>query len=157
MTTNRARKDVIRERMAATGETYNVAARNLLSLRHTSQTAVALQVQDWRPALHLDLPCPCGSTCEPGEKCERCHAPHRHVSRNPGSLVDVETWEDRYECTGCSASYVISVILPGRPWGVAEMVPQGGVADPVPRARVYPRVLHPRMAAEVSHDPAVSP
>ncbi|MDJ0346250.1 hypothetical protein QMK19_19285 [Streptomyces sp. H10-C2] len=154
MTTNRARKDVIRDRMAATGETYNVAARNLLALRHTSQTAEACRVQRWRPASRLDLPCPCGSTCEPGEKCGRCHALHRHVSRNPGSLVDVEVWEDQYDCTGCSASYVVTVILPDSPWGVVEMVPQGGVAEPVPRARLYPGVVHPRMASEVSHDPS---
>ncbi len=115
MTTNRGRKDVIRDRMAATGESYNVAARNLKAMKDTAATRDAVLVQRWTPADSLDVPCPCGGTCEPGETCDHCHARHRHVKRYPGSTTEVETWADRYECTGCSSSYTLTVHLAGRP------------------------------------------
>ncbi|MFJ8309912.1 MULTISPECIES: hypothetical protein [unclassified Streptomyces] len=143
MTTNRGRKDVIRDRMTATGESYNVAARNLKAMKDMGATGDAVRTQRWRPADSPDLPCPCGGTCEPGEKCDRCHALHRHVARAPGSLTEVEVWADRYDCTGCASSYTIAVTLPGRPWGIAETVIQGGAAEPVVRARVFPGILHP--------------
>lgn len=117
MTTNRGRKDVIRDRMAATGESYNVAARNLKAMKDMGATREAVLTQRWRPADALDVPCPCGGTCEPGERCERCHALHRHVARYPGSATDVETWADRYDCMGCASSYILTVVLRGRPWG----------------------------------------
>ena len=145
MTTNRVRKDVIRERMAAAGESYNVAARSLLQATPKAEVAVALQLQRWLPAESLDVPCPCGGTCEPGEDCGRCDTPYRHVARSPGSTVDVDGWEDRYDCPGCSASYSLTVVLTGRPWGVVEMVPQGGGAEPVARVRVFPGVVHPQL------------
>ncbi|MER8185044.1 hypothetical protein [Kitasatospora sp. NPDC094015] len=145
MTTNRARKDVIRDRMATTGESYNVAARSLIMATPKAEVAKALEVQRWLPAESLDLPCPCGGTCEPGETCERCHATHRHVARDPGSTVNLETWEDRYDCLGCAASYRLTVVLPGRPWGRAEPVPAGGGAEPGVRVRVFPGVAHPRL------------
>ncbi|NEE56904.1 hypothetical protein G3M55_71660, partial [Streptomyces sp. SID8455] len=85
MTTNRGRKDVIRDRMAATGESYNVAARNLKAMKDTAATRDAVLVQRWTPAESFDVPCPCGGTCEPGETCDHCHARHRHVKRYPGS------------------------------------------------------------------------
>ncbi|MFE7119013.1 hypothetical protein ACFU99_26705 [Streptomyces sp. NPDC057654] len=143
MTTNRGRKDVIRDRMAATGESYNVAARNLKSMKDMGATREAVLTQRWRPAESLEVPCPCGGTCEPGEKCERCHARYRHVARMPGSTTDVETWADRYECMGCAAVYTLTVVLPGRPWGIAETVVTGGAAEPVVQARVFPGVVHP--------------
>ncbi|MFD7014265.1 hypothetical protein [Streptomyces sp. NPDC059161] len=143
MTTNRGRKDVIRDRMEATGESYNVAARNLKAMKDMGATGDAVRTQRWRPADSLDLPCPCGGTCEPGERCDRCHAWHRHVARVPGSLTEVEVWADRYDCAGCSSSYTLTVTLPGRPWGIAETVIQGGSAEPVVRARVFPGVVHP--------------
>ncbi|MDH6575976.1 hypothetical protein [Kitasatospora sp. MAP5-34] len=145
MTTNRVRKDVIRERMAATGESYNVAARGLLQGTPKAEVLAALRVQRWLPGDSLDVPCPCGGTCEPGENCGRCDAPHRHVARSPGSTVDVDVWEDRYDCPGCSASYCLTVVLTGRPWGVVAMVPQGGGAEPVARVRVFPGVMHPQL------------
>ncbi|MDG4865727.1 hypothetical protein P8605_47020 [Streptomyces sp. T-3] len=148
MTTNRGRKDIIRDRMDATGESYNVAARNLKAMKDMGATRDAVLTQRWRPAASLDVPCPCGGTCEPGEKCERCHARHRHVARFPGSRTDVETWSDRYDCMGCSSSYTITVVLPGRPWGIAETVVQGGSAEPVVRARVFPGVVHPLLRPE---------
>ncbi|MFJ1705613.1 hypothetical protein [Kitasatospora sp. NPDC088346] len=143
MTTNRVRKDVIRERMAATGESYNVAARSLQQTTPKAEVAAALAVQRWRPADSPDVPCPCGGTCEPGDTCTRCHALHRHVARDPGSTVEVEVWEDRYDCLGCSASYRLTVVLPGRPWGVAEQVPQARGGEPAVRIRVFPGVVHP--------------
>ncbi|SEC18174.1 hypothetical protein SAMN05216483_1220 [Streptomyces sp. 2131.1] len=151
MTTNRGRKDVIRDRMAATGESYNVAARNLKAMKDMGATREAVLTQRWQPADSPDVPCPCGGTCEPGERCGRCHALHRHVARYPGSTTEVETWVDRYECLGCPASYTLTVTLPGRPWGVAETVVRGGAAEEVVRARVFPGVAHPLLRQE---DPA---
>ncbi|GAA3005719.1 hypothetical protein [Streptomyces fulvorobeus] len=148
MTTNRGRKDVIRDRMAATGESYNVAARNLKAMKDMGATREAVLVQRWSPADSPDVPCPCGGTCEPGETCERCHATYRHVKRYPGSVTDVGVWADRYECRGCPASYTLTVRLADRPWGVAETVIQGGSAEPVVRARVFPGVLHPLLRPE---------
>ncbi|MGW1107783.1 hypothetical protein [Streptomyces sp. NPDC002540] len=148
MTTNRGRKDVIRDRMAATGESYNVAARNLKAMKDMGATREAVLTQRWRPAETLDVPCPCGGTCEPGERCERCHALHRHVARRPGSVTDVETWADRYDCMGCASSYILTVVLPGRPWGVVDTVVRGGSAEPVVRARVFPGVTHPLLRPE---------
>ncbi|MFF2407103.1 hypothetical protein [Streptomyces sp. NPDC058092] len=152
MTTNRGRKDVIRDRMAATGESYNVAARNLKAMKDMGATREAVLTQRWRPAESFDVPCPCGGTCEPGERCERCHAPHRHVARYPGSVTDVETWADRYDCSGCASWYILTVVLPGRPWGVAETVVRGGSAEPVVRARVFPGVAHPLLRPENPED-----
>lgn len=139
--------------MAATGESYNVAARNLKAMKDMGATREALLVQHWLPADSFDVPCPCGGTCEPGETCDHCHARHRHVKRYPGSVTDVETWADRYECTGCSSSYTITVQLTGRPWGVAETVIQGGSAEAVVRARVFPRVVHPLLRPETPAAP----
>ncbi|UPT45410.1 MULTISPECIES: hypothetical protein [Streptomyces] len=150
MTTNRGRKDVIRDRMAATGESYNVAARNLKAMKDMGATREAVLVQRWKPADSLDVPCPCGGTCEPGETCDHCHARHRHVKRYPGSTTEVETWADRYECTGCSSSYTLTIHLAGRPWGVAETVVQGGSAEEVVRARVFPGVIHPLLRSEAA-------
>lgn len=150
MTTNRGRRGVIRNRMAGTGESYNVAARNLKSMKDMGATRDAVLTQRWLPADSLSLPCPCGGTCEPGEKCDRCHARHRHTARTPGSLTDVETWADLYECTGCAASYTLTVVLPGRPWGIAETVIQGGAAEPVDRVRVFPGVVHPGLRPDAS-------
>ncbi|WP_371495152.1 hypothetical protein OG871_07250 [Kitasatospora sp. NBC_00374] len=150
MTTNRVRKDVIRERMAATGESYNVAARSLQQATPKAEVAAALAVQRWLPADSLDLPCPCGGTCEPGETCARCHALHRHVARNPGSTDEVEVWEDRYDCLGCSASYRLTIVLPGRPWGAVESVPQARGGEPATRVRVFPGVVHPGLAGPAS-------
>ncbi|MFS0696373.1 hypothetical protein [Streptomyces nitrosporeus] len=149
MTTNRGRKDVIRDRMAATGESYNVAARNLKAMKDTAATRAAVLVQRWDPAESLDVPCPCGSTCEPGGTCDRCHARHRHVKRYPGSVTDVEVWADRYECLGCPASYTLTVRLPGRPWGVAGAAVRGGAGEEAVQARVFPGVAHPLLRAEV--------
>ncbi|SFX96641.1 hypothetical protein OH786_28015 [Streptomyces atratus] len=154
MTTNRGRKDVIRDRMAATGESYNVAARNLKAMKDMGATREAVLTQRWRPADTLDVPCPCGGTCEPGERCERCHALHRHVARYPGSVTDVETWADRYDCMGCASSYILTVALPGRPWGVAGTVVRGGSAEPVVQARVFPGVAHPLLRPESAGDEA---
>ncbi|MGW6358837.1 hypothetical protein ACWFR5_27595 [Streptomyces sp. NPDC055092] len=148
MTTNRGRKHVIRHRMTSTGESYVVAAKNLKAMKDMGQTAEAVRTQRWRPADSLDVPCPCGGTCEPGETCDRCHARHRHVGRAPGSLTDVETWMDKYDCMGCASTYTLTVVLPGRPWGIAETVVQGGSAEPVVRARVFPGVVHPMMRPE---------
>ncbi|MET7515263.1 hypothetical protein ABZS88_17685 [Streptomyces sp. NPDC005480] len=148
MTTNRGRKHVIRSRMTSTGESYVVAAKNLKAMKDMGATAEAVRTQRWRPAESLDVPCPCGGTCEPGEKCDRCHARHRHVGRAPGSLTDVETWRDKYDCMGCASSYTLTVVLPGRPWGIAETVVQGGSAEPEVRARVFPGVVHPMMRPE---------
>lgn len=153
MTTNRGRKDVIRDRMTATGESYNVAARNLKAMKDMGATAEAVRIQRWRPAATLDVPCPCGGTCEPGEKCDRCHARHRHVARFPGSRTEVETWADRYDCMGCASSYTIPVVLTGRPWGIAETVVQGASAEPVVRARVFPGVKHPLLRPETPEAP----
>lgn len=150
MTTNRGRKDVIRDRMTATGESYNVAARNLKAMKDMGATREAVLVQRWLPADSLDVPCPCGGTCEPGELCEQCSARHRHVKRYPGSVTDVEVWADRYECTGCPSTYTLAVRLAGRPWGVAETVIQGGSAEPVVRARVFPGVIHPLLRQEAA-------
>ncbi|MFB6945125.1 MULTISPECIES: hypothetical protein [unclassified Streptomyces] len=152
MTTNRGRKDVIRDRMAATGESYNVAARNLKAMKDMGATREAVLTQRWRPAETLDVPCPCGGTCEPGERCERCHALHRHVARRPGSVTDVETWADRYDCMGCASSYILTVVLPGRPWGVVDAVVRGGSAEPVVRARVFPGVAHPLLRPESAEE-----
>ncbi|MGC5341327.1 hypothetical protein ACPXCE_00275 [Streptomyces sp. DT24] len=152
MTTNNGRKDVIRNRMATTGESYNVAARNLKAMKDMGATRDAVLTQRWRPAPSLDVPCPCGGTCEPGETCDRCHARHRHVARHPGSLTEVEIWADRYDCLGCSASYTLTITLPGRPWGVAETVIQGGSAEEVVRARVFPGVVHPQLRPEPSEE-----
>ncbi|MCX5417398.1 hypothetical protein [Streptomyces sp. NBC_00059] len=152
MTTNRGRKDVIRVRMAGTGESYNVAARNLKAMKDMGATRDALLTQRWRPAETLDVPCPCGGTCEPGETCDRCHARHRHVKRYPGSVTDVEVWADRYACMGCPATYTLTVRLAGRPWGVAETVVQGGSAEEVVRARVFPGVAHPLLRAEAESE-----
>src|SRR6478609_9149633 len=107
MTTNRGRKDVIRDRMAATGESYNVAARSLKAMKDMGATREAVLVQRWKPADSFDVPCPGGGTCEPGETCDHCHARHRHVKCYPGATTEVETWADRYECTGCSSSYTL--------------------------------------------------
>ena len=148
MTTNRVRKDVIRERMAATGESYNVAARGLLKGTPKAEVLAAQRVQQWLPAESLDVPCPCGGTCEPGEICGRCNAPYRHAARNPGSTVDVDVWEDRYECPGCSASYSSTVVLTDRPWGAVAMVPQGGGAAPIAQVRVFPGVRHPGLEGD---------
>ncbi|MFE4693207.1 hypothetical protein ACFRH6_24580 [Streptomyces sp. NPDC056749] len=153
MTTNRGRKDVIRDRMASTGESYNVAARNLKAMKDTAATREARLIQRWLPAETLDVPCPCGGTCEPGETCDRCHARHRHVKRYPGSVTDVEAWADRYECMGCSSSYTLTIHLTGRPWGVAETVVRGGSAEEVVLARVFPGVVHPLLRAEVASEP----
>ncbi len=154
MTTNRGRKDVIRDRMAATGESYNVAARNLKAMKDTAATRDAVLVQRWKPADGFDVPCPCGGTCEPGETCDHCHARHRHVKRYPGSTSEVETWADRYECTGCSSSYTLTVHLAGRPWGVAETVVQGGgPGEEVVQATVFPGVIHPLLRSEANEGP----
>ncbi|MFE6162076.1 hypothetical protein ACFQ7F_24545 [Streptomyces sp. NPDC056486] len=152
MTTNRGRKDVIRNRMTSTGESYNVAARNLKAMKDMGATREAVVTQRWQPAETLDVPCPCGGTCEPGEKCDRCHARHRHVARYPGSRTEVETWVDCYECMGCSNSYTILVDLPGRPWGIAESVIQGASTEPVIKARVFPGVKHPLLRPETSDE-----
>lgn len=152
MTTNRGRKGVIRNRMTSTGESYNVAARNLKAMKDMGATREAVVTQRWQPAETLDVPCPCGGTCEPGEKCDRCHARHRHVARYPGSRTEVETWVDRYDCMGCSAYYTILVELPGRPWGVTETVIQGGSAEPVIKARVFPGVKHPLLRPETTEE-----
>ncbi|MEV0872594.1 hypothetical protein AB0I86_15600 [Streptomyces sp. NPDC049950] len=152
MTTNRGRKDVIRDRMAATGESYNVAARNLKAMKDTAATREARLIQRWLPAESLDVPCPCGGTCEPGETCDRCHARHRHVKRYPGSVTAVEAWADRYECMGCASSYTLTIHLAGRPWGVAETVVRGGSAEEVVLARVFPGVVHPLLRAEVASE-----
>lgn len=147
MTTNRGRKDVIRDRMAATGESYNVAASHLKAMKDTAATRAAVLIQRWTPAGSADVPCPCGSTCEPGETCGRCHARHLHVKRYPGSVTDVEVWADRYACAGCSSSYTLTVRLAGRPWGVAGTVIRGGSAEEVVRATVFPGVAHPLLRA----------
>ncbi|MFJ3708000.1 hypothetical protein OG204_29880 [Streptomyces sp. NBC_01387] len=152
MTTNRGRKDVIRTRMARTGESYNVAAANFKAMKDMGATREAVLTQRWQPADSFDLPCPCGGTCEPGETCDRCHARHRHTARTPGSLTDVETWADRYRCTGCAATYTLTVVLPGRPWGIAETVIQGGSAEPVVRVRVFPGVVHPQLRPTVPEE-----
>jgi len=152
MTTNRGRKDVIRDRMAATGESYNVAARNLKAMKDTAATREARLIQRWLPAESLDVPCPCGGTCEPGETCDRWHARHRHVKRYPGSVTDVEAWADRYECMGCASSYTLTIHLAGRPWGVAETVVRGGSAEEVVLARVFPGVVHPLLRAGVASE-----
>lgn len=74
------------------------------------------------------------------------------MARYPGSVTDVETWADRYDCMGCSSSYTLTVVLRGRPWGVAETVVQGGAAEPVVRARVFPGVAHPLLRPENTED-----
>ncbi|MFF8710699.1 hypothetical protein ACF07T_04550 [Streptomyces sp. NPDC015184] len=151
MTTNRGRKDVIRDRMAATGESYNVAARHLKAMKDMGATREAVLTQRWHPAESPDVPCPCGSTCEPGERCGRCHALHRHVARYPGSVTDVETWADRYDCLGCASSYVLTVVLPGRPWGIAGAAP-AGPGERAARAVVFPGVAHPLLRPEATGD-----
>jgi hypothetical protein len=55
---------------------------------------------------------------------------------------------DKYDCMGCASTYTLTVVLPGRPWGIAETVVQGGSAEPVVRARVFPGVVHPMMRPE---------
>ncbi|MEU6766959.1 hypothetical protein ABZ916_31210 [Streptomyces sp. NPDC046853] len=152
MTTNRGRKGVIRKRMTSTGESYVVAARNLKSMKDMGATREAVVTQRWQPAETLDVPCPCGGTCEPGEKCDHCHARHRHVARYPGSRTEVEIWADRYDCMGCSATYTILVELPDRPWGIAETVVQGASAEPVVKARVFPGVKHPLLRPETPEE-----
>ncbi|GGV45801.1 hypothetical protein GCM10010277_37020 [Streptomyces longisporoflavus] len=152
MTTNRGRKGVIRKRMTSTGESYVVAARNLKSMKDMGATREAVVTQRWQPAETLDVPCPCGGTCEPGEKCDRCHARHRHVARYPGSRTEVEIWADRYDCMGCASTYTILVELPDRPWGIAETVVQGGSAEPVVKARVFPGVKHPLLRPETPEE-----
>ncbi|GCD93692.1 hypothetical protein [Embleya hyalina] len=147
MTTNRVRKGVIRGRMAASGESYVVAARRMAVPRGAkapdAQTAAALRTRYWEPAESLDLPCPCGGTCAPGERCARCHATFRHVARVPGSRVDVEAWQDRYDCTGCAATHSFVVTLPDRPWGVVRTIPQRAGRDPIVRVEPFEGIGHP--------------
>jgi len=149
MTTNRVRRGVIRGRMAASGESYNVAARSTFvppaGRRPGDAAAEALATHRWEPAENLDDPCPCGGTCAPGERCDRCHATHRHAARTPAGTTDVELWRDRYDCMGCAHSYSFTVTLPDRPWGTVTEVPQKGGREPVLRVRVFEGVVHPEM------------
>jgi hypothetical protein len=149
MTTNRVRMAVIRGRMAAAGESYNVAARKLIvppeGRRPGTRTAEALRTRYWEPAESFDEPCPCGGTCAPGERCDRCHATYRHVARTPDSVTDVDQWLDRYDCTGCANTYSFTVTLPDRPWGTAEPIPQRGGKEPVLRVRPFAGVDHPHL------------
>ena len=94
MTTNRGRKHVIRHRMTSTGESYVVAAKNLKAMKDMGATAEAVRTQRWRPADSLDVPCPCGGTCEPGEKCDRCHArpPPRGAAPPAASRTSRRGW-----------------------------------------------------------------
>ncbi|MFI6579520.1 hypothetical protein [Embleya sp. NPDC050493] len=151
MTTNRVRKGVIRGRMAASGESYVVAARRMTVPRGSkapdTRTAAALATRYWEPAESFDLPCPCGGTCAPGERCTRCHATYRHAARIPGSDTDVEVWQDRYDCTGCANSYSFIVTLPDRPWGTVQTVPRRGGQEPVVRIKPFEGIDHPNLRA----------
>ncbi|MGW1997059.1 hypothetical protein [Embleya sp. NPDC001921] len=151
MTTNRVRKGVIRGRMAASGESYVVAARRMTVPRGSkapdARTAAALATRYWEPAESLDLPCPCGGTCAPGERCTRCHATYRHAARIPGSDTDVELWQDRYDCTGCANTYSFTVTLPDRPWGTVQTVPQRGGREPIVRIKPFEGIGHPNLPA----------
>ncbi|WP_406289094.1 hypothetical protein [Embleya sp. NBC_00896] len=147
MTTNRVRKGVIRGRMAASGESYVVAARRMivppLAKAPGTKTAAALRTRYWEPAASFDEPCPCGSTCEPGERCDRCHATYRHAARTPGNPTDVHEWHDRYDCTGCANTYVLTVTLADRPWGTTKTIPQRAGKPPIVRVTPFEGIDHP--------------
>lgn len=146
---DRARKREIRERMAATGEPYSVAARRiganttaadplpaeergvaaLPAAATPEQRAHAEAV--WRATTDPDQPCRCSGPCHHGEPCDddssddRCPGRVVHADRYPGSLFAVTAWQDEYVCLECESAYTTVVELPALPW--AERTERGTV------------------------------
>lgn len=104
-----------------------------------------------------ERPCLCatyrltGTRCDHGKPCpddqkgeDGCGGRLFHADRYPGSLFELQTWEDVYACDGCGAAYASYITIPGLPWG--ERRPEPGVDEVGGPTIVFEGVPHPAFA-----------